>query len=102
MLGTVIVEMPRAVFQVVVLRLAFSQSQALAVIVDHDAELDSRASIKQHLRVPVVSRERPAVAEHDGLSTAPVLIIDLHPIFGCNCTHRFTPFYWRVVNLISQ
>src|SRR6184192_110190 len=32
---------------------------------------------EQHLRVPIIGRERPAVAEHDGLTFAPVLIIDV-------------------------
>src|SRR5213593_2220497 len=32
---------------------------------------------EQHLRVPVVGRQRPAVAEHDRLTFAPVLIIDV-------------------------
>src|SRR4029453_13053134 len=32
---------------------------------------------EQHLRVPVIGRQRPAVAEDDRLSAAPVLIIDL-------------------------
>src|SRR2546422_7080386 len=32
---------------------------------------------EQHLRVPVIGRQRPAMAEDDGLSAAPVLIIDL-------------------------
>src|SRR4030095_1136865 len=32
---------------------------------------------EQHLRVPVVGRQGPAVAEDDGLTFAPVLIIDV-------------------------
>src|SRR3989475_2456617 len=32
---------------------------------------------EQHLRVPIIGRQRPAVAEHDGLTFAPVLIIDV-------------------------
>src|SRR4026207_1101160 len=32
---------------------------------------------KQHRRVPVISRQWPAVAEHDGLAFAPVLIVDV-------------------------
>src|ERR1700730_9936683 len=31
----------------------------------------------KHTRVPVVGRQRPAVAKHDRLSFAPVLIIDV-------------------------
>src|SRR5262245_49406663 len=32
---------------------------------------------KQHLRVPIVSRQRPAVAEHDGLALPPIFVEDL-------------------------
>jgi hypothetical protein len=31
---------------------------------------------EQHLRVPVIGRQRPAMAEHDGLTFAPVLVVD--------------------------
>src|ERR1700738_4626964 len=40
---------------------------------------------EQHLRVPVIGRQRPAMAEHNGLTFAPVLVVDLRPVFGCNC-----------------
>src|SRR6266498_4892991 len=36
---------------------------------------------EQHLCVPVIGRQRPAVAEHDGLTFAPVLVVDLD-VFG--------------------
>src|ERR1700674_1299912 len=32
---------------------------------------------EQHLRVPIIGRQRPAVAEDNGLSFAPVFIIDV-------------------------
>jgi hypothetical protein len=32
---------------------------------------------KQHLRIPVIGRQRPTVAEDDRLTFAPVLIIDV-------------------------
>jgi hypothetical protein len=44
---------------------------------------------KQHLRVPVIGGQRPAMAEHDGLTFAPVLVKDLDAVFGRNCTHRY-------------
>jgi hypothetical protein len=44
---------------------------------------------KQHLRVPVVGRQRPAMAEHDGLTFAPVLVKDLDAVFGRNRTHGY-------------
>src|SRR5690349_19502992 len=37
----------------------------------------SFAEEKKHLRVPIIRRERPAVAEHNGLSAAPVFVIDV-------------------------
>ena len=35
------------------------------------------AEEKKHLRVPIIRRERPAVAEHNRLPAAPVFIIDV-------------------------
>jgi hypothetical protein len=37
---------------------------------------------EKHLRVPVVGRHRPAVAEHDGLTGTPVLVVDLDAVDG--------------------
>src|SRR5947207_5211365 len=41
----------------------------------NDAE--TFAEEKKHLRVPIIRRERPAVAEHNRLPAAPVFIIDV-------------------------
>ena len=60
---------------------------------------DAIAAIQeeQHLRIPVIGRQRPAVAEHDGLPFAPVLVKDLNAVFGRDRTHeRDSPFGWRV------
>src|SRR5437588_3119500 len=61
---------------------------------------------EQHLRVPVIGRQRPAVAEDDGLSFAPVFIIDVDVSsvflpdsyvwhckfsFSSGCTRRLPP-----------
>src|SRR5438132_12269198 len=43
---------------------------------------------EQHLRVPIIGRQRPAVAEHDGLTFAPVLVEDLNAVFGGDRVHR--------------
>src|SRR3989454_7661062 len=43
---------------------------------------------EQHLRVPIIGRERPTVAEHDGLTLAPVLVEDLNAVFGGDRVHR--------------
>ncbi len=42
---------------------------------------------EQHLRVPVVGREGPAVMEDDGLTVTPILVEDLDTIFGRDCAH---------------
>src|SRR5207244_5351579 len=52
-----------------------SRATMSAPISCNDAE--TFAEEKKHLRVPIVRRERPAVAEDDGLSFAPVFIIDV-------------------------
>src|SRR5690606_15651995 len=41
----------------------------------------------EHLRVPVVGAQRPAVMEHDGLSRAPVLIEYLDAVPGDDRAH---------------
>src|SRR5437773_12107483 len=46
-----------------------------APISRNDAE--TFAEEKKHLRVPIIRRERPAVTEHNRLSAAPVLVIDV-------------------------
>ena len=47
---------------------------------------------KQHLGVPVIGRKRPAMAEHDGLTVAPVFIENLNAVFGGDRAHREHPF----------
>src|SRR6516165_11190710 len=42
---------------------------------------------EQQLRVPIVGRQRPAVAEHDRLARTPVLVEDLHAVVGGNGGH---------------
>src|SRR6266849_7193017 len=57
---------------------------------------DSIAMIEeeQHLRVPVIGRQRPTMAEHDGLTFAPVLVEDLNTVFGCNRAHVTSSLAW--------
>ena len=52
---------------------------AAPVVSDHAEAL---AEEEQHLRVPIIGRHRPAVAKHDGLTSAPVLIENLNAVFG--------------------
>src|SRR6266853_3864528 len=42
------------------------------------------AEEKEHLDVPVIGRERPAVTEDNRLSAAPVFIIDLYSVLSGN------------------
>ena len=45
---------------------------------------------EQHLRVPIVRRERPAMTKHDRLAAAPIFIVDLYSLFGCDVAHIFS------------
>src|SRR5207302_8854927 len=42
---------------------------------------------EQHLRVPVVGRQWPTMAEHDRLTLAPVLVENLNAVFGFDGIH---------------
>src|ERR1700722_12098761 len=61
---------------------------------------DAKAVLKEkhHLVVPIIGRQRPAVAEYDGLASAPVLVINLSAIF------RHDHCHWRprLVGIDSQ
>src|SRR5512132_3876317 len=46
---------------------------------------------EQHLRVPIIGRQGPAVAEHDGLTFAPVLVEDFDAVFGGDRAHVEPP-----------
>ena len=46
---------------------------------------------EHHLAFPGIGAERPAVAENDGFSCAPVLVIDLRTIFRVECAHCLPP-----------
>src|SRR5207247_3328772 len=65
-----------------------------ATIRGNDAE--TFADEKKHLRVPVVGRQRPTMAEDDGLSFAPVFIINVDVssvFFPCGYVwHCSSPF----------
>src|SRR5579862_1103929 len=47
---------------------------------------------EQHLIIPVIGRQRPAMAEHDGLTFAPVLVEDLNAILGLHDAHGVPAF----------
>src|SRR5450631_1973330 len=43
---------------------------------------------EQHLSVPVVGGEWPAVAEHNGLPFSPVFVVNLRSVFCGDCWHK--------------
>src|SRR4029453_11992791 len=47
----------------------------------------SVGSQEEHLIFPGIGRERPAMAEDNGLTLAPVLVIDLRAVFSGDGTH---------------
>jgi hypothetical protein len=47
---------------------------------------------EQHLGVPVVRLQRPAVAEHDRLTLPPILVEDLDAVFGRDGGHDLLLF----------
>src|SRR5438309_7202909 len=57
---------------------------------------------EQHLRVPIIGRQRPAVAENDWLTGAPILEINLRSVFSRDRIHnRFIALIGLVPPLIS-
>ena len=48
---------------------------------------------EQHLRIPVIGRQRPAMTENDGLTLAPILVVNLDAVFGRDCAHGFLPLF---------
>src|SRR5258708_38681154 len=46
---------------------------------------------EQHLRVPIIRRKRPAMAKHDGLPFAPILVINLRSVFRHDRAHVAPP-----------
>src|SRR5215472_18868932 len=47
---------------------------------------------EQHLAVPCVRAQRPAVRERDDRALAPVLVVDFRAVFGGDRAHVCTPF----------
>src|SRR6266404_1989191 len=56
-----------------------------AAVMGYDAI--SMTQEEQHLRVPVICRQRPPMTEHDGLTLSPVLVEDLDAVFGRDGRH---------------
>src|SRR5258705_4667393 len=47
---------------------------------------------EQHLVIPIIGRQRPAVTEHDRLTLAPILVEDLNAVFGRDRAHVMPSF----------
>src|SRR5579864_2402251 len=56
---------------------------------------------EQHLCVPIIGGQWPAVAKYDGLTLAPVLVIDLRSIFRCNRRHRNSPCGFKSARIVD-
>src|ERR1700688_1574096 len=74
---------------------------AVAAAVMRDDSMTVLAE-KQHLPVPVVGAERPAVAEHDWLSCTPVLVVDLCAVFCRNRSHNMISLRVRFVKFAVE
>src|SRR5438105_12068522 len=64
-------------------------AMAPPVMGDHTEAL---AEKEEHLSVPIVRRERPAMAEHDGLTRTPVLVENIGAVAGGDRGHVLDPF----------
>src|ERR1700674_4923528 len=56
---------------------------------------------EQHLSVPVVRGERPAVTEHYGLALSPVLVVNVRAVFCRESRHRGFSFVPTLVGTFS-
>ena len=59
---------------------------AMAAAIMGDASIAARSEI-EHLVFKGIRGERPAMTENDGLSFAPVVVIDLRAVSGCDRAH---------------
>jgi hypothetical protein len=66
-----------------------SRPPVAAPVMRDDAEAFTEE--KQHLRIPIVRREGPAMAEHDRLTDSPILIEDLNSVLRRDVWHSGTP-----------
>jgi hypothetical protein len=97
--GVLQVEMRRQCRQVIgivihVVTLAHLRGAAVAAAVMRDHAI-ALLEEEHHLPVPVIARQRPAMAEHDGLTFAPVLVENLDAVFGRNRTHAVLLHGWE-------
>jgi hypothetical protein len=60
-----------------------------------DAAIAARGQ-EEHLVLERVGAERPAMAENNGLTLAPIIVVDLRAVLGGDRGHRVRPFLYRV------
>ena len=72
------------VIEVVTIEHLTGAAVAAAIVGNHAIAL---LEDEQHLVIPIVARQRPAVAEHDGLTLAPVLVEDFDAVFCLDGAH---------------
>src|SRR5260221_3240333 len=66
---------------------------SMATTVMRDAAISTRCE-KEHLVFERIRRERPTVAEDHRLPGAPVFVVNLRAVFGCERTHGALSFGW--------
>src|SRR5215471_17884930 len=66
-------------------------------VVGHYAEAVLRE--EEHLTVPGVRTQWPAVRERHNRAFAPILVINLRSIFGFDCAHMYYSFLFRLCHL---
>src|SRR6266850_3347919 len=57
---------------------------------------------EQHLRVPIIGRQRPAMRENNRLACSPVLVVDLRAVFRCDRAHRYPSSFTLSLKLFAQ
>jgi len=64
----------------------------------------SPGSEKKHLVFKSIRAERPAVAENNGLSLAPVVVVNLRAIFCGNGAYKILLGFWlmEVIQLVDK
>ncbi len=72
---------------------------AVAAAIMRDAAVAARGQ-EEHLVVPGVRAQGPAVAEDDGLARAPVLEVNLCAVFGGEGTHECVAFLFWVLGKV--
>src|SRR5580700_6373855 len=56
---------------------------------------------EQHLCVPIIGGQWPAVAKYHGLTLAPILVKDLRSIFRCNRRHGNSPCVFKSARIVD-